>query len=145
MTDVESGAVVIDTMVISWLVDERPNLLAERYRALIGLRPVLLPFQTVMELRYGAQRAGWGDLRRRRLDRRIGALTIVQPDDETITACAALRVQCQQAGHPLGHKLHDGDRWIAAIAIRLDVPLVSHDRVFAGAPRLKLLTAFGDH
>jgi hypothetical protein len=41
-------------MVISWLLDGRPNPVAERYRALIETRPVLLAFQTVMELRYGA-------------------------------------------------------------------------------------------
>lgn len=28
--------VVVDTMVISWLFDERTNLLADRYRDLIG-------------------------------------------------------------------------------------------------------------
>lgn len=28
--------VVVDTMVISWLFAERPNLLADRYRDLIG-------------------------------------------------------------------------------------------------------------
>ncbi|HXW80099.1 MAG TPA: hypothetical protein VEJ84_11415 [Acidimicrobiales bacterium] len=40
-------------------MDERPNPLAERYRDLIGPAPVLLAFQTVMELRFGAIRSGW--------------------------------------------------------------------------------------
>jgi hypothetical protein len=35
--------VVVDTMVISWLFDERPNLLADRYRDLIGAARVLVP------------------------------------------------------------------------------------------------------
>jgi hypothetical protein len=48
-------------------------------RALIGDRPVLLAFQTVIEVRF----------------------RIVQPDDQK---------RCQQIGHGLGHKLHDGDR-----------------------------------
>ena len=39
------------------LLDERPNPLAERYRVLMDLPPVLLAFQTVMQLRYGAVRA----------------------------------------------------------------------------------------
>jgi predicted nucleic acid-binding protein len=68
--------VVVDTMVISWLFDERPNLLADRYRGLIGSARVLLAFQTVMELRFGALRAGWGELRRRRLERGIAELTV---------------------------------------------------------------------
>jgi len=109
-----ADGVVVDTMVISWLFDDRPNRLADRYRELIGPSPVLLAFQTVMELRYGALRAGWGQLRRRRLEHRIAELTVIQPDDEMITACTDLRVRCAQIGHALGDKLHDGDRWIAA-------------------------------
>jgi hypothetical protein len=47
-------------MVISWLFDDRPNSVADQYRTLIDATPVLLAFQSVMELRYGALRAGWG-------------------------------------------------------------------------------------
>lgn len=139
-----AGGVVVDTMVISWLFDDRPNRLADRYRELIGPMPVLLTFQTVMELRYGVLRAGWSQLRRRRLEHRIAELTIIQPDDEMITACANLRVRCAQIGHALGDKLHDGDRWIAAAAMRLSVPLVSHHGLFDGAPGLDLITTIGD-
>ncbi len=144
MTNAQPVGLVVDTMVISWLFDDRPNTLADRYRALIGSRPVLLAFDTVMELRYGTLRAGWGDLRRRRLEHRVAELTVVQPDDEMITACAELRHGCQRIGHALGDKLHDGDRWNAATAVRLAVPLVSHDGVFGGAPGLELITAAGD-
>jgi predicted nucleic acid-binding protein len=144
MTNAQPLGVVVDTMVISWLFDDRPNPLADRYRAVIGQEPVVLAFHTVMELRYGALQAGWGDLRRRRLERRIAELTVVQPDDEMITACANLRLQCRRIGHALGDKLHDGDRWIAAAAIRLAMPLVSHDGLFDGVPGLHLITAIGD-
>jgi hypothetical protein len=34
--------VVVDTMVISWLLNDRPEDLAGRYRDLIGANPVLL-------------------------------------------------------------------------------------------------------
>jgi len=141
MTDARPVGVVVDMMVISWLFDQRPNPVADRYRALIETRPVLLAFQTVMELRYGALHAGWGELRRRRLERRIAELTVAQPDDEMISICAELRQGCRQIGHPLGDKVHDGDRWIAATAIRLGLPLVSHDGGFAGAPGLQLITS----
>jgi predicted nucleic acid-binding protein len=133
--------VVVDTMVISGLFDDRANHLADQYRVLIGDTPVLLAFHTVMELRFGAMRAAWGELRYRRLERRIAELNVVQPDDEMITVCAALRADCQRIGHPLGDKIHDGDRWIAATAIRLRVPLVSHDRVFNDVPNLQLIAA----
>ncbi len=64
-----------------------------------------------------------------------------QPDDEMISICAELRQGCRQIGHPLGDNVHDGDWWIAAAAIRLGLPLASHDGVFAGAPRLEFSTA----
>lgn len=133
--------VVVDTMVISWLLDERANPLADRYRALIGERPVILAFQTVMELRYGALRAEWGDLRRRRLERRIACLSVVQPHDELISVYARLRQDCRGIGHPLAGKIHDGDRWIAATAIRMGLPLVSHDAIFRAIPGLQLVSA----
>jgi predicted nucleic acid-binding protein len=144
MTNAPIQGVVVDTMVISWLFDDRPNPLADQYRDLIGTQPVLLAFDTVMELRFGALRAGWVELRRRRLERRIAELTVAQRDDEMITECANLRLRCQQVGHALGDKLHDGDRWIAATAIRLGPALVSHDGLFNGAPGLQLLTALRD-
>lgn len=77
---------------------------------------------------------------RRRLERGLAQLTIVQPDDKTISVCAEFRLECQRAGHALRDKVHDGDRWIAATAIRLDLPLVTHDRVFTAAPGLTILT-----
>ncbi len=143
MTNAQPLGVVVDTMVISWLFDDRPNPLGERYRDLISAQPVLLAFHTVMELRYGALRAGWGELRRRRLERGLAELTVVQPDDEMTTACAELRARCQRIGHALGDKVHDGDRWIAATAIRLGLPLVSHDALFDNAPGLQMITGRG--
>ena len=141
MNDRPPVGVVVDTMVISWLFDERPNPLADRYRQLIGATPVVLAFQTVMELRFGTLRAGWGELRRRGLDRRIAQLSVLRPDDDMITRCAQLRVECQRVGHALADKLHDGDRWIAAAALQLRCPLVSHDRLFTNTPGLTLITA----
>jgi predicted nucleic acid-binding protein len=96
MTDTPNTGVVVDTNVISWMFDERPNPLAERYRRLIGPRPVVLSFQSVMELRYEALRAGWGELRRRRLKRRLSSLVVVQPDDRMLTICAELRARASR-------------------------------------------------
>lgn len=77
------------------------------------------------------------NLRTRRLERRIAAANVSQPDNLTITRCARLREDCRKLGHPLAAKVHDGDRWIAATALRLGVPLVSDDG--SRAPR-ELLT-----
>lgn len=141
MNGADPRGVVVDTMVFGWMFVEQPNAKAERYRRLIGSSPVLLAFQTVAEVRFGALRANWGELRRRRLERRLSELTVVQPDDDMMTVCAQLRLDCQRAGHALADKIHDGDRWIAAAARRLGVPLVSDDGIFENAPGIRLVTA----
>jgi len=50
-------------MVVSWLFDERANPLGKRYRQIVEPARVILSFQSVMELRFGALRAGWGEFR----------------------------------------------------------------------------------
>jgi predicted nucleic acid-binding protein len=47
---------------------------------------------------------------------------------------------CRKIGHPLHQKQHVGDLWIAATAIRWNLPLVAHDAVFVGCPQLDLCT-----
>jgi predicted nucleic acid-binding protein len=43
-------------------------------------------------------------------------------------------------GHGLGHEDHEPDRWVAATAIRLGVPVVVHDAIFSGAKDLLLIS-----
>jgi predicted nucleic acid-binding protein len=140
MSDARQAGVVVDTMVMSWIMEPVRSPLSGPYEELIGPRPIAVAFQTVMELRFGALNANWGELRRRKLDRELTKYSLLQPDDDTATVCAELRHRCVRFGHALGDKIHDGDRWIAATAIRLRVPLASHDGVFSGTPRLELLT-----
>jgi predicted nucleic acid-binding protein len=47
-------------------------------------------------------------------------------------------VDCQRIGHALSQRAHDADRWIAATAVRLGIPLVSNDGIFRGVPGLQL-------
>lgn len=112
--------------------------LSDLYEPILRGRPVFISFQTVAELRYGARRWQWGDLRLRQLEARIGQAQIVYPGPELIDAHVDLRVACAKAGHALADRIHDADRWIAATAIRLGVALVTHDRVFLGAPELQV-------
>jgi len=50
MTDARPAGVVVDTMVMSWLLEAERSPLAEPYEELIGARPVVVAFQMVMEL-----------------------------------------------------------------------------------------------
>lgn len=124
MTPNDPEAVVVDTMVISWMIEGDDLGLRATYERLIGRASIVLSFQTVAELRFGAARDDWGQLRRRRLERSISRFAVVQSDDTMASTWAKLRDECRRLGHPLWEKIHDGDRWIAASAMRLKVPVV---------------------
>jgi predicted nucleic acid-binding protein len=131
------GPVVIDTDVFS--ADLVPgSRLAERYAPIIAGRPAFISFQTVAELLYGALRRGWGTARMLKLDAKILHAEVVHTGPELVLVCTRLRVACEAAGHALAQREHNADRWIAATAIRLGVPLVSNDTIFRDAPGLTL-------
>ncbi len=73
-----------------------------------------------------------------RLEAQIARAEIVHTGTDLIRAYAELRVACERTGHALGQRDHDADRWIAASALRLRIPLVSNDRIFEGTPGLIL-------
>ncbi len=131
------GAIVIDTDVFS--ADLVPgSRLAERYAPLIAGRLAFISFQTATELRYGAIHRGWGEARMRKLDAKIHRVEVVHTGPELVALCAQLRADCAAIGHALAQREHNADRWIAATAIRIGVPLVSNDMIFRGVPGLLL-------
>ncbi len=125
------ASVVVDTMVVSALVNAgRDPGAAERCRSAVDGRSVVVSFVTVTEMRFGAIKAGWGEIRRRGLERVLSRLVVVQPDDDLMRTCAELRATCRAQGHALGQKVHEADRWVASTAIALGVALISGDGVF---------------
>ena len=141
MTDAPSSPlpVVADTVIASARLTGRMTAEVRSLLARITGVPIVLALQTVAELRFGAINAGWGLRRREQLEAFIAGLDVAPPDDAVATQWAVLRHQARQAGHGLAHKEHDGDRWIAATAIRYGLPLVTADRIFEGVPRLDLV------
>jgi predicted nucleic acid-binding protein len=138
------GPVVVDTGVFAARLTSSGSLLAARYRPVLEGRPAVISFVTVAELGYGARLAGWGPGRLRRLDYEIARAETVWPGPHIVEAYASLRTWCVRTGHGLGQKEHGADRWVAATAIWLQVPLVAHDGIFANVKDLELLTKLGD-
>lgn len=133
------GPIVIDTDVFS--ADLVPgSRLAEHYAPLITGRLAFISFQTAAELRYGAIRRGWGQPRMLMMEAKIDRVEVVHTGPELVAVYAHLRADCEAAGRALGQKAHTADRWIAATAIRLGIPLVSNDGIFRGAPGVQLET-----
>ncbi len=136
-----ASVVVVDTNVFGSDLLRRGAPLAALYRPLLEGRAFVLSFQTVAELRFGALRQGWGTRRLARLDERVARAEVVWAGPDLLAEYVALRVRCARVGHGLAQSHHDADRWIAATAIRLGIPLISHDTVFKEAPGLILETA----
>jgi predicted nucleic acid-binding protein len=131
--------VLLDTNVFTAWLKPRSTLVPLYGKHVFGRR-IAIGHQTVAEARYGAVVAGWGEKRLDNLERLIHRSAILPGDDETTWAYARLRAECRQVGHPLHQKQHLGDLWIAATAIRWQLPLVAHDAVYVGCPGIELLT-----
>jgi predicted nucleic acid-binding protein len=69
---------------------------------------------------------------------KIHRAQVVHTGPELVLICAQLRADCEAVGHALGQREHNADRWIAATAIRIGIPLVSNDTIFRGVPGLEL-------
>jgi predicted nucleic acid-binding protein len=138
------GPIVIDTDVFGAdLVRRSP--LAERFEPIIVGRPAFISLQTAAELRYGALRRGWGETRMVALEARIGSAETVHTGPELIVTYAQLRADCARIGHALAQREHDADRWVAATAVRLGIPLVSNDGIFVDVPGLAVERALLGH
>jgi predicted nucleic acid-binding protein len=133
--------VVVDTNVFSADLVRSVRSLVELYRPILAGRRYLISFQTLAEIRFGARSSDWGPHRLSRLEAHLGRAEVVWPGPALLLAYVELRVACERLGHGLGGREHDADRWIAATAVHLGVPLVSHDGIFVGTPGLLLDTA----
>jgi predicted nucleic acid-binding protein len=130
--------VILDTDAFSVLAERRPG--TEKLAAVIGAAEPLLTFASVAELLYGAMVARWGSTRLQRLERAIGHCGLLLPTAESLGVWARLRAGAVRAGHPLGHKVHGNDLWIATCAVYYGLPLVTRNgRHFAGLAELEVV------
>ena len=130
-----SGLVVLDTSVVSLFM--RGHGTADYYRGEIeGLRAVI-SFQTLEESWFGALKNNWGEERRNLLGLHLAQFDVVWPNLELVHIAAGLRAERERAGR----RLSTADAWIAATAILLGCPLVSHDKDFSGISNLEVIRA----
>ena len=118
MTDI-----VIDTDAVSFLF--RGDSREEFYLPYVLSHRSVISFMTVAELEFGVLRANWGDARRKSLSDFVRQHFVVF--NQTTDLCvvwAELRVEAERKGRHLS----SSDAWIAATAVLLDVPLLTHNR-----------------
>jgi predicted nucleic acid-binding protein len=129
-------SIVGDTDVVSFFFHRDP-VRAPRYAVHIQGRTLILPFAVVGEMLYGAEERNWGSSRRRQLEQFIQRFQIEYPSYGLCAIWAQLRAAARRAGRPIERQ----DAWIAAAALYLDLPLLTHNaRHYAGVPGLHIIT-----
>jgi len=127
VTESESPSIVLDTNIVSYLLNDTPR--AAACKPHVENRVAALSFQTVAELWYGAEHDGWGERRRAALDHAIRRFVILTADEATSRLWAELRVEAERAGKSKEAE----DLWIAATAKRHDLPLLTDGSDFFSA------------
>lgn len=128
-------ALVVDTDVVSFLLkhDSRASFYVPR----LDGHMLTISFQTLAELEQWALTRGWGLHRRRQLAQHLRRYVV----EDSSPALCRLWAEVSDGGRRAGRPIAVGDAWIAATALHLAVPLVTHNsRDFANVPGLTLIS-----
>lgn len=129
---------MVDTNILGYLYREEP--LADRYAVHLEAHNSVIAFQTLAEIRFGMEKARWGDRRRAEQEQFLSRFRTVYPSNHLCTVWATAMIGARRAGQPID----TADAWIAATALALDCPLVTHNAAdFAGIPGLKIISEQG--
>jgi predicted nucleic acid-binding protein len=130
-----AGPVVLDTNIVSYLF--KSNAYAQQYRPLLDGRTHVVSFQTVAELEAWTLERNWGARRISELRSYLSRYGVLDSNELLSRRWAQVRLQAKQAGRPIDI----ADAWIAATALELNVPLVTHNpNDFVGVAGLQVLT-----
>ncbi|WP_197522429.1 PIN domain-containing protein [Occultella aeris] len=117
-----------------------PDARTETWRNLLVGCGLVIATQTKAEVLAGLAINDLGAKRRESILSQLAGTSRVPVTEDVIVAYADLTADCKRAGHALYAKQHTGDRWVAATAIAVGVPLLAGDGIYAGAPGLEILT-----
>jgi tRNA(fMet)-specific endonuclease VapC len=132
-----SGSLLLDTDVASYLFKNNPR--AKPLRQLLkGQRPALA-FVSVAELFKWTLKRRWGPQKVEQLEAALRRYVVIPYDRDLAWTWARVVATCEDAGRPIAPT----DAWIAAAALRHDVPLLTnnlkHYEVVKSLCGLKLL------
>jgi predicted nucleic acid-binding protein len=97
--------------------------------AILGITPF-----TIGEIRAGYINARWGAARVAAVENQLASYTLIPLDEETLTEYGRLTAHCRS-----GRAMSDNDRWIAAIAISRELPLITCDGDQCDLPGLEAI------
>lgn len=112
---------VVDTDVISFIFKDHE--LSQAYRAILAGRSLTVSVVTLAEIEYGMEAKDWGTSRRELMRRFLSRFTPLSPDENTAKLWAGIKSGREKKGRPISFP----DAWIAAAALQLNIPLVTHN------------------
>lgn len=92
---------------------------------------------TLAEMRRWTLTQNWGATRRASLEKELSIYVVVFADDDLCSVWAEVKDSAQRNGKPI----ETADAWVAAAALILNVPLVTHNRThFEGVTGLTIIS-----
>ena len=126
--------VLIDTDVASFLFKD--SNYAEPYIPLLDDNKLALSFMSIAELFQWAMVQQWGDRRLTQLEESFGNYITIPVDHLLCKSWAQVRASRKRTGRPISPQ----DAWIAATALRYDLPPITHNaKDFIGTLNLRLM------
>ncbi len=127
--------VVVDTDVVSFIF--KNHAIGAVCEADLAGCTLLISFMTLAELDRWAIQSRWGAARREWLRLYLQKFVLLPYSRNLCTLWADVTVAAQSRGC----RIECADAWIAATALRHDVPLVTHNSSdYLGVPDLKLIS-----
>jgi predicted nucleic acid-binding protein len=131
-------AVVVDTDVVSF--GFKGDTRAQLYHPHLAGNLLIMSFMTLAELDRWALERRWGQKRKAKMEQRLRRF-VIHPFDRALClkwAEATYSANCR------GRPIETADAWIAATALALDVPLVTHNAAdYAGVYGLTIISETG--
>jgi tRNA(fMet)-specific endonuclease VapC len=120
--NVTQSILLLDTNIISYIQKKHP--LAQLYQPHLEGKILCMAAQSLAEIRYGMAKANWGEFRREQAELYLRSFSVIYPNDAICDVWAKTRATNRQKGQTM----FDGDLWIAATALSLGIPLVTHNK-----------------
>lgn len=126
---------VVDTDVLSFLY--KRDTRARLYEPHLNDPPFIISFMSLAELRRWTLERSWGESRRHALQDYLTRYVVFHSDDAMCDRWAYAMTSARLHGRPIG----PADAWIAATALVLDIPLVTHNGAhYVGIDGLRVIS-----
>jgi tRNA(fMet)-specific endonuclease VapC len=127
-------AVVVDTDVVSYVFKEDTR--GVLYRPHLADQIAIISFITLAELERWPLIANWGARRQQQLKKHLRRYAVQHSSAKLCRSWAEVMYDARRSGQTISAN----DAWIAATALQLGVPLVTHNRSdFAGVAGLTII------